>query len=330
MRHRRIRLRRREMDRKAIKSPAKERVVPETISRRDDRKLSAQVTPKLGANLISFKVDGAELIYWDEKGFLADGTFTGAFNMFPTPCRLANCSYEFEGRRIVQKKRGKEVFIHGLVRNEIMEWRNNGDKITSWLDITPAHPVFEGFPFKCTFSITHALHKTGLTVSFKVQNNDSCNIPFGYGIHPFWRIQGQRKDVSVSIPCDYILELKDLVPTGGCSPVAGSDMDLRTLRNIQELFIDNVFWKRQPGDTAEIVFKSIGKRIIIEAENNFPHMIVYAPEGEPFLCVENLTTCPNAPNLVTAGKGDLAGMLVVPPGETTEGWIKYSVESIGD
>lgn len=313
-----------------MQETGKAQLLPQTIARRERFGLSAQVTPKLGANLISFKVNGTELIYWDETGSVTKDGFTGAFNMFPTPCRLDNCSYEFEGKKIVQKKRGKEVSIHGLIRDEIMEWRNDADSITSWLDITPKHPVFEGFPFKCTFSITHALHENGLTVKFKVQNNDSCNIPFGYGIHPFWRIQGQRRDVSVRIPCDYILELKDLVPTGNYLPVEGTELDLRILRSIEKFFIDNAFWKRKPGDTAEVVFKAIGKRVIIEASDNFPHMIVYAPEGKPFLCVENLTTCPNAPNLVSAGKREVAGMLIVPPGKVTEGWIKYSIEPIKD
>ena len=57
-------------------------------------------------------------------------------------------------------------------------------------------------------------------------------------------------------------------------------------------------------------------------------MIVYAPKGKPFVCVENLTTCPNAPNLVAAGKGDVASMLVVAPGKKAEGWIRYTLEAL--
>ncbi len=300
----------------------------ETISRTGPYELSAQVTPKCGANLVSFKVDGVELIYWDGLAPQADDAFTGAFNMFPTPCRLADSSYEFEGKRIAQKKGGEDVFIHGLVRDEVMAYRNDGGQISSWLEITPEHPVYEGFPFKCTFTVTHALHETGLTVSFALQNHDGCNIPFGYGIHPFWRLQGQRQDVSVRIPCDHILELADLVPTGRYLPVAGTELDLREARNIEHLFIDNAFWKRAPGAAAELVLDAIGKKIIIEASDNFPHMIVYAPEGKPFLCVENLTSCPNAPNLVTAGKGEVANMLVAAPGQTVTGWIKYSIETV--
>lgn len=306
----------------------REQLKPETITSSGRFALNAQVTPGIGANLISFKADGEELIYWDEAGFLAGETFTGAFTMFPTPCRLDNCSYEFEGRRIVQKKGGEQVFIHGLVRDEAMQFRNEGNSLTCWIDITPEHPVYEGFPYHCRFSVSHTLGEDSLTVSFKLENKDTRSIPFGYGIHPFWRIHGQRKDMIVRVPCDYILDLENLVPTGGVTKVENAGLDIRKGKSLDGFYIDNAFWKRNPGDSAELTQLAIGKAIVFEASDNFPHMIVYAPEGQPFVCVENLTTCPNAPNLVTAGYGEVANMLVAAPGTTVEGWIRYTIKSI--
>ena len=60
----------------------------------------------------------------------AAGNSPGAFNMFPTPCRLANCSYAFDGRKIVQRKRGEDVFIHGLIRDEALEFKAEASRIT--------------------------------------------------------------------------------------------------------------------------------------------------------------------------------------------------------
>ena len=302
-----------------------ERLTAETISAHGRVALQAQVTPGVGADLISFTVDGTELIYWDAPGLLAGETFTGAFTMFPTPCRLANAEYEFEGRRVSQRKYGEPVFIHGLLRDEQMHYRNEGSRITCWLDITPDHPVYEGFPYQCRFSVTHALQDDTLTVSFALENHDSCNIPFGYGIHPFWRLQGSREEMIVRVPCDYTLDLENLIPTGGCTPVAGTQLDLRAGRSLQNLYIDNAFWKRNPGDSAEIDYRALGRSLVVTASDNFPHMIVYAPEGQPFVCVENLTTCPNAPNLVSAGKGALANMLVAAPASSVSGWISYTI-----
>lgn len=305
-----------------------ERLEPQTITCQGSFTLRAQVTPGMGANLISFTVDGTELIYWDEAGFLRGDTFTGAFNMFPTPCRLDNCSYEFAGREIVQRKHGEPIFIHGLVRDEVMQFRHDGDRLTSWLEITPEHPVYEGFPYRCRFNVTHALQGASLLVSFALENQDTCHIPFGYGIHPYWRLQGPREDVTVRVPCDYTLDLENLVPTGNVTPVDGTMLDLRQGKSLDNFYIDNAFWQRQPGATAALTLARIGKMITYEASDNFPHMIVYAPKGEPFVCVENLTTCPNAPNLVTAGYDAVANMLVAAPGERVEGWIRYTIYNI--
>ena len=302
-------------------------IVPQTIRRSGAMPIEARITPSAGANLISFRTGNDELIHWDESGFLKnpEESFTGAFNMYPTPCRLDQSRYTFDGRTILQNKQGQPVFIHGLVRDEPFEYRNEGDRITSWIDVTEQHPVYEGFPWKHRFAVTHALLENGLEVRFRVENRDTRPLPFGYGIHPFWRIPGKRADVSIRIPCDNTLDLENLVPTGGYQPVAGTDMDLRTLRSIESLFVDNVFWPRKTGDTAEVVFRSIRKTLTIEASEHFPHMIVYAPKGRDFLCVENLTSTPNAPNLVSRGHTQVASMLVAKPGQAIEGWIRYRI-----
>lgn len=303
---------------------------------------TATVLPALGANLISFIVDGVEFIYWNEAAFLADRSFSGAFNMFPTPCRLAGCAYTFEGREIRQRKHGKDVFIHGLVRDESMKGLNTGEGITCRLDIGPEHPVFEGFPFRCSLLITHSLGEVrrpdsaraettvSLTVSFSLENTDERNIPCGYGIHPYWRLHGRRCDVAIRIPCDHVMELRELVPTGSVIPVAGTALDLRTPKPLENLDLDNIFWKRSAGDDAEIIFQTLGKKIRISAGAEFTHMIAYTPPDKEFFCVESLTTSPNAQNIAATDKEEAAHMLVVPPGGKVGGWVAYSVEPIHD
>lgn len=300
-----------------------ERLKPVHISRDGLLGISAGITPLFGANLVSFKAAGTELIFWDAAALLAGKSHTGAFNMFPTPCRLDKCSYTFDQRRIRQRKHGKDVFIHGLVRDEAFTFLAEPDRVISWIDIAPGHPVYAGFPFKCRFQVSHVLDEDGLTISFELANRDTRAIPFGYGVHPFWRIIGSRKDIALRIPCPYLLDTTDLLPTGGYSSVGA--LDLRVPRNLEGFTCDNVFWPRKLKDTAEIVMARPGLKIQIAASANFPHMIVYAPPGKRYVCVENLTSAPNALNLAAAGHAKVAGMLVAKPGQKIRGWVRYTV-----
>ena len=291
-----------------------------------------EVLPKMGANLVSFQVDGREFIHFDRDHLMAaESHMTGCFHMFPTPCRLTDSRYTFEGREIVQRKRGETINIHGVIRDEAFETSASGDRLTATLDFDEKHPVYEGYPFPGRVTITYTIIPRGVEVAFAYENRGKANAPAGYGIHPFWLIPGNRADVSVKLPADYRLELDDPVsqlPTGGLVPVAGTKYDLRDYVSLADLFIDDVFYPRQPGADAEVAFPKDGLRVKLEASDNMKHMICYSPEGRPFVCVENLTAAPDAPSLYAKGFKDVSGMTIVPPGGRQEARVRYVVEGI--
>ena len=211
------------------------------------------------------------------------------------------------------------------MRDEAFAFAAEPSKVTSWIDFKPGTPVYEGFPYACTFKVIHSLDDAGLTVAYQVVNRDARRIPFGYGIHPYWRLHGSREEVRLRIPCDRVLESKELVPTGSTIPVSGTPLDFRALKPLGALTPDNVFWKREPGTDAEIRYDDLGKKLVIEASAQFPHMIVYTVAGASFVCVENLTTSPNGQNVAAGGDNSVANVLSVEPGRTAEGWVRYSV-----
>jgi len=295
----------------------------------EGRRVSLAILPRMGANLVSFQVDGREFIHFDPKSILADaGAMTGAFQMFPTPCRLTGSRYSFGGREIAQRKRGEEVSIHGLVRDEPFAVRKGERELVSTLGVTETHPVHEGFPFPGRLTTAHRLIPSGMEVHFEFQNLGDSPAPVGYGLHPFWRIPGKRSAVLVKIPTDNIMELVDLIPTGKLIPVGGTGYDWREWRSLEGVEIDAVFYPRGPQDTAGITFVDEGIRLVLQASANMRHMICYAPAGQPFVCLENLTCSPDDPNLYRDGFKEESGMAVVRPGEKWSGWIRYTVESV--
>jgi len=291
-------------------------------------RVEIEVLPRLGANLRSFKVDGRELIYFSRKRLLEDGFHTGCFMMFPTPCRLTGARYTFQGRRIEQTKHGEPVSIHGLIRDETFAVSRFGDRLACTMQIDSGHPAFEGYPFPCTFALEFRLLERGLQIKFDYKNTGTGDAPFGLGLHPFWRIPGSRNDVSIQVPCRKALELVDLIPTGQVTPVDGTTLDLRSFRNLSELDIDNAFWDRDMTSDQAIRYTDLGIQLTLQSSEIFEHMIAYTTPAEPFVCLENLTCCPDAPNVYAKGFKDVSGLKIVPPGQSLEGWVRYTLTDL--
>lgn len=305
--------------------------MPETVAvqaEKDGRVVRFEVLPRLGAHLTSFAVDGQELLFFSRERFLKEGPTTGCFLMFPTPCRLTGSRYTFGGREIRQGKGGRQVFIHGLIRDEAFAVEQGPDFAEAGMAIGPGHPVFEGYPFPCLFKVRYAVIRGGLRVAFEYENQGREPAPFGFGVHPFWRLEAQRQDNAIQVPCEYAMELVDLMPTGKLDPVADSPLDLRAWKSLRGLDIDNAFCGRIPGARAGVEWRGQGRRLWIDASPELTHMIAYAPAGQPFVCVESLSCSPDMPNLYARGYERESGMVVVAPGQRYSGWITWTVENL--
>jgi aldose 1-epimerase len=292
------------------------------------RTVAFELLPRLGAQLSSFSVDGQELLFFSRERVLEKGPTTGCFLMFPTPCRLTGSRYSFGGREILQSKGGKQVPIHGLVRDEPFAVERGPDYAAARIEIGPGHPVFEGYPFPCLLETRYQIVEGGLRISFAYENRGAESAPFGFGVHPYWLLEGRREDNAVSVPCEYAMELVDLIPTGSLDPVSGTPLDLRAWRSLGGVDIDNAFFGRIPGAKAGVEWRSRDQRLSIDASPELTHMIAYAPAGQPFVCVESLTCAPDMPNLYAKGFEKESGMVVVAPGQHFTGWITWTVENL--
>ena len=290
------------------------------------------VLPRMGANLISFQVDGREFIHFDAERVLAQGSqMTGCFHMFPTPCALDRGRYVFQGREVVQRKRGEVINNHGLLRDETFAIRKTDTELVAWLEWDEGSAVYEGFPWPGRVEIRYRLMGRGLEVMFRFENRGVSPAPVGYGVHPFWQFTCDRADVLVKVPAEYRLALDNYVdqnPTGELIPVEGTKYDLRDYRPLTDLFIDDVFWPRPEGECAGVIFPKEGLKVRIEASSNMRHLVCYSPEGRPFVCIENLTSAPDAQNLYAKGFEELSGLTIVEPGGWIEAWVRWRVEGV--
>jgi aldose 1-epimerase len=59
------------------------------------------------------------------------------------------------------------------------------------------------------------------------------------------------------------------------------------------------------------------------------HLVCYSPENRPFVCVENLTSSPDAQNLYAKGHRERSGLTIVEPGGQMAASVSYTVGIAG-
>ena len=294
------------------------------------RSLEVQIAPHAGSNLFSLKVDGNELLFQPAK--LADlaEQKAGTPLMFPTVNRVRDARMVFEGRGFAFEPNSGKNFIHGLARRrpfQIGPLAAKGDRAVAEtvLDWDEKQPEFSRFPIKHRFTLTYTLRKASLGISYRVENLDQARLPFGFGLHPYFRIPARREDVTITAPLGKRMEAVEYLPTGALLPVEGTPYDLRGGVPLAKLALDDAYLGMTPDKAAAFRLADSGLRVTLAGTADFTHLVVYTPPDKPFFCIENQTSSTDAVNLFAAGKKREAHLQVVAPGKSASGTVTWTV-----
>ncbi len=288
------------------------------------------VAPAYGSNLCRFSVNGSNIIDFDAK-LLENKDYTGTPVLYPTPNRVRNAMFAYGGRLYNQIKDGEPVFEHGLVHSS--PW-NCGEVIISdtqaqlatWIDFDESSILFEAFPFKHRLQLEYRLSQESLGICYTIVNHDSVDIPFGFGLHPYFSKLSGDRDTFIRLPAGSVMDYtSDLLPTGRLIAVAGTVYDLRKPVNIGSLDMDHVFTDILPGEFAEIEYRTRGIKVLVQASEDFSHMVLYSPRGMKYFCLENQTCSSDAHNLYDRGFKKQSGLKFVPAGDSASGYVKYRI-----
>src|SRR5512146_106351 len=135
--------------------------------------LEAWIAPSAGSTLCRLSVNGHAIIDFDPKLLKAD--FTGTPVLYPTPNRVRDCRFRYQGKLYPQVLRGVPVYEHGLAHSEPWNFQQpliQGDSIRlkTWLDFAPGSAVFAAFPFHHRLSLDFSLSASGIQVRYTIQN----------------------------------------------------------------------------------------------------------------------------------------------------------------
>lgn len=294
------------------------------------RSLAARVAPGAGASLYSLQIGGVELM--PQPGTVADLTQskTGTPILFPMPNRVRDATFTWEGKAFSFPANSGKNFIHGLVRARPWSFdppsaTTNSASVTTFIEWDAQQPDFARFPIKHRLAVTFTLNKTGLRIAYKVDNRDNTRLPFGFALHPFFRIPGKRSDVFVQIPTAQRMEAVQRLPTGALLSVAGTAFDLRKPVSLETLDLDDVYFGLTPAAPPAFEWRDQGIRMTLGASKEFTHLVIYTPPGRTFFCLENQTSSTDAHNLFAQGRQKEGHLLVAEPGKSTGGFVDWKI-----
>ncbi len=265
--------------------------------------------------------------------------------LFPSPGRIPKGEYEFQGRALVMGG----VDIHGHVLHGFAmqrAWRvvetKADDQSASVLSVFSSddHPdTLVGYPFPYRVEAAYRLDATGLRLDTTVTNTGSGPMPFGYGVHPYFRIPftdaGRRENCRVFIPAASRWNMSVIGDLKSRNQLTDDEMFLPVERGLDyrsgvplaDRLLDDVLTGLPDthGWTECSVVDPVARlAAVMRATANFPTSVVYTPPNRPGLCFEPWTSPPDAFNLAARGV-KRSGVIVLAPGRRWTGAMHLSV-----
>ncbi len=281
--------------------------------------LTAYVNLLDGCNVCMLHYKNRQIIPFQKERQETKKTY-GIPILFPTPNRTRDHEFLFHGIR-------SEAVMHGIVKNHAFSLENlftEGNKagMTGALEIGPAGALYEMYPYHCRLTATITVSSHSLNYRFDVENLDSKPMPYGIGLHPFFHLNMDK--TKVKLQADAVMEKDEaFLPTGHIVRTAGTKYDLSDWKKSTQLELDDVYLCNDNNPKAQIRDNKSG--ISINTDEFFKHMVVYTPEGAPFLCVEPQSCSTDAINMYTKGHEALSGLCVLEAGTKHSSEVSFSL-----
>jgi aldose 1-epimerase len=306
---------------------------------------SASVLPSFGFNLFDLRLPVAGRVRpvveaatdFAEKP--SNPGRNGTPILFPYPNRIRDARYAFEGKSYSLPVNNGPNSIHGFAIQapwEVLE--HKADAQSAWITgkyqlsrQSPEH--VKDWPADAILQIEYRLAGRGIDLRATVTNPSGGNLPFGFGIHPYFKIPfdpgGDQSKTRVVLPAAKFWVLDHFLPTGERSPVDGR-LDFRQGQPVKGLKLDDVLtdlvFDGSKRATCRLVDEVLKAEFRIIFGDEFRELVAYTPPGPGgVIALEPYTQTTDAINLQARGVD--AGLRVLKHGEHAELAIRF--ETLG-
>ncbi len=300
----------------------------EVCTLRDSSGAFAEIAPQFGNNCFSFysQLPVLEPVAFEE--FCKRPTSYGIPILFPFPNRIKDGTFTFRGKQYqVDPPR------HGFVRDKrwIVAGSGASDQEGAWIHCTLdaydyPDQILKQFPFLFQFEVTYRLKNGKLEMNTTVRNTGTDLLPFGFGIHPYFR---KSELGTLQVKARKYWELVETLPTGKLLDVIGH-FDLRQPVDVNKLQLDDIFTDlvSDPDGSIECILADSrnATQTIVEFDGRqFPNVVLFTPPApRKAICIEPYTCPTDAFNL--SNNGIESNVIALPPGDVTH--FKITIYSL--
>ena len=168
--------------------------------------------------------------------------------LFPFPNRIREGKYTFGGKSYQIPVVGQVHAIHGFAiaaKWDVVEQgeASDGAFLVGRYHLAEQSPESRAhWPTDAILTVRYALAGRRLGMTITVSNPTEADLPYGFGIHPYFRLPFASKDTSlgrVILPASEYWPLEGYLPTGKEMPVEAR-LDFRKGQSMQGLKLDDV------------------------------------------------------------------------------------------
>ena len=154
--------------------------------------LTAVFDEKDGMTCTSINFKGREYVYFDEKRKESGGTY-GIPILFPTPNRVRDGFYVYNGKKIVGNR-------HGRLRH--MPFEITGIKENEVIALVRFSSADDDFPYDADFVLSVKVVESSLIWNFEVRNKGDEELAYGLALHPYFMKEENRNAfvLNVNVP----------------------------------------------------------------------------------------------------------------------------------
>lgn len=305
------------------------------IVRLEAQSESAQIVPSLGCQCLEYRVGSIEIIAGAPslEALRAAPFMSGIPILFPWPGRVAGGAFVWRGRQhaLSPNETHRGHALHGLVYQRAFQVRRRGPYYAQFeLNSADDSELARTWPYPFKLGIDYEVG-LGLRIRAAVHNTGREPMPFGFGLHPYFRAPlaagGRKQELKLFVPASKRWPLDErLIPAGQPIEVAGK-FDLRSGRELADETYDDAFTAlaAEADGTSRTRLTDPKARIAVEliAGEAFRELMVYVPGERNVVSLEPYTCAPDAFNL--SGRGVDSGVRELAPGQSWQSSVEIRI-----